>query len=130
MRKELDRTQVTVRKTMDKLRDGKLAQFVSLGGWVRGTEAASSAILAEYSHDRADVLHQPGLVAHFRKILATLDGPSADLAVVKRMKADLPAMEKLMAAPALDREAVAAIHDQCARIVADLAGPPPEGGQP
>ena len=130
VRKELDRTQATVRKTMDKLRDGRLAQFVSLGGWVRGTEAASSAILADFSDDRADVLHQPDLVAHFRKVLDTLDGKTAELAVVKRMKDDLPGMEKLMAAKALNREAVQSIHDQCARIVAELAGTPQEGGRP
>jgi len=130
VRQELDRTQATVRRTMDELRDSRLAQFVSLGGWLRGTEAAASAVLTDFSTDRADLLHQPGLVAHFRRVLEKLDGKAMAQPAVKRMRADLPGMEQRMSAPSLDNAAVKAIRDQCAAIVAELTGKPPEGGPP
>src|SRR5437764_13063275 len=36
VRQELDRTQNEVQRAMDELRDQKLSQLVSLGGWLRG----------------------------------------------------------------------------------------------
>ena len=66
IRKELDRTQKTVRETMERMRDEDLAQCVSLGGWLRGTEALTSLISKSYTKDKAELLNQPELVEHFR----------------------------------------------------------------
>ena len=43
VRLELDKTQRTVREEMEKMRDGELAQCVSIGGWLRGTEVVTAA---------------------------------------------------------------------------------------
>ena len=44
--------------------DEGLADLVSAGGWLRGTEAASALIHASYSKESAEVLHQPDLAKH------------------------------------------------------------------
>lgn len=74
VRGEIDRTQQTVREAMVELRDGELATLVSLGGWLRGTEALTSLIAAAYSSDRAELLGQPDLVRHFVESLSEMSG--------------------------------------------------------
>ncbi len=72
VRGEIDRTQQTVREAMVELRDDELATLVSLGGWLRGTEALTSLIAAAYSSDRAELLSQPDLVRHFVESLSEM----------------------------------------------------------
>jgi len=72
VRGEIDRTQQTVREAMVELRDDELATLVSLGGWLRGTEALTSLIAAAYSSDRAELLSQPDLVRHFVESLGEM----------------------------------------------------------
>lgn len=69
IRQELDRTQKTVRDVMREQRDEELAQCVSLGGWLRGTEAVSSLVSKAYTNDKAEILNQPHLVGHFMRAI-------------------------------------------------------------
>ena len=73
VRAEIDRTQQTVRKSMEELRDGDLATLVSLGGWLRGTETLTTLIAESYSDDRAELLNQPDLVLHFVKTVGEMN---------------------------------------------------------
>ncbi len=72
VRTELDSTQQTVRDTMESLRDGELATLVSLGGWLRGTQALTTLISEAYTLDKAELLNQPDLVSHFRRSVETM----------------------------------------------------------
>ena len=83
VRQELDRTQSTVRNEMKRLRDSELAQCVSIGGWLRGTEVVTSLISKSYSAEKAELLNQPGLVDHF-------------IAAVGAMKPDVRGAEKMV----------------------------------
>ena len=65
VRAELDKTQSSVRDAMERLRSKDQAQLVSIAGWLRGTETLSSLINADYKPDRADLLHQPDMLATF-----------------------------------------------------------------
>ncbi|MCB1063720.1 MAG: hypothetical protein KDN20_12460 [Verrucomicrobiae bacterium] len=65
VRAELDNTQQTVRDTMESLRDGEMSTLVSLGGWLRGTQALTNLISEAYTLDKAELLNQPDLVSHF-----------------------------------------------------------------
>ncbi len=65
VRRELDKAQHDVQAAMAELNDGELAQLVSLGGWVRGTEALASVVAKGYKKDSAELLHQPVLVEFF-----------------------------------------------------------------
>ncbi len=79
VRLELDKTQKTVRDTMEQRRDSELAQCVSLGGWLRGTEAVTSLITHAYTSDSAELLNQPDIIRHFQKQLKKMSGRNAKL---------------------------------------------------
>ncbi len=128
VRRELDRTQGTVRETMEKMRDEHLAQFVSMGGWFRGTEAAAGAILADFSGEKAELLHQPGLVAHFRAVIESLEGATAGRPVMASVRESLPGLEGMMERPALTRDDIQSIHALCADLVRTILNGTPEPG--
>lgn len=131
VRRELDRTQGTVRETMEKMRDEHLAQFVSMGGWFRGTEAAAGAILADFSIEKAELLHQPGLVAHFRTVVESLEGAAAGRPVMVSVRESLPGLKGMMERPALTRDDISAIHALCADLVGTVlnGAPGPSVGE-
>jgi hypothetical protein len=72
VRRELTATQADVEAAMIQLHDQKMAHFISLGGWLRGLEIGSSAVLAEFSPDRAKIIWQQDLVNYFAEELKTL----------------------------------------------------------
>ena len=65
VRKELDRALSEVKDAMVQLGSRELSQLVSLGGWLRGTEALCAVVSGAYSRDGADLLHQPMLLDYF-----------------------------------------------------------------
>ncbi len=67
VRIELDGALSDVRTAMLELNSAPLAQLVSLGGWLRGTEVLAQVVGADFSKSGAELLHQPGLVEHFQK---------------------------------------------------------------
>lgn len=72
VRREFDGALQDVNQAMVELNDGQLAQLVSLGGWLRGTEALTSIVQEKYSRDRAELLHQPLLIDYFARQLADM----------------------------------------------------------
>ena len=96
VRKELDGALQDVKGAMIELHDEHLAQLVSLGGWLRGTEALTSVILKNYSKDAAELLHQPTLLEYFQRRLDGLDGRLKGNALVARIQKRLPEMKPLM----------------------------------
>lgn len=66
-RREFDGALQDVRGAMEELNDRDLAQLVSLGGWIRGTEVLTSIVRKEYRPDKAELLHQPELIVYFNK---------------------------------------------------------------
>lgn len=72
VRRELDGALIEVREAMLKLNSESLSQLVSLGGWMRGTEALAVVVAKSYSKDGADLLHQPVLVDYFEKRIANM----------------------------------------------------------
>lgn len=99
VRDELDATQQTVRTTMEKLRDDELSGLVSLGGWVRGTNVVTAFISGSYSEDKAELLNQPGLIAHFREMIATMRGPAASAPAIRAIATGLARLEAIIAEP-------------------------------
>ncbi len=67
VRTELDGALTDVRSAMIELNSEPLAQLVSLGGWLRGTEVLAQVVGTDFSRAGADLLHQPGLIEHFQK---------------------------------------------------------------
>src|SRR5213082_1308301 len=62
LQEELEATQNEVKSSMQSHSDQDLIILVSLGGWIRGTQVVSGAILESYGAGSAKVLRQPALV--------------------------------------------------------------------
>lgn len=73
VRRELDGALARVKEAMIELRSEQLSQLVSLGGWLRGTEALTAVVSKGYTKDGAELLHQPVLLDYFEKRLANMD---------------------------------------------------------
>lgn len=73
VRSELDKALQDVQAAMVELHDEQLAQLVSLGGWLRGTEVLTTVVGGAYSPDGAELLHQPALIDYFQGRLAGMD---------------------------------------------------------
>ena len=54
---------------MEELGDDELAQLVSIGGWLRGTQVLTSIVSKNYSPDGAELLYQPQLLDYFTRRL-------------------------------------------------------------
>lgn len=66
VRREFDGALQNVRQAMRELNDDDIAQLVSLGGWLRGTEVLTSIVRKNYKPDGAELLHQPELLNYFK----------------------------------------------------------------
>ena len=87
VRKELDGALSDVKAAMLKLDSEPLSQLVSLGGWLRGTEALTMVVAKDYTKDGAELLHQPVLLDYFEKRISSMKPKfKANAAVTKVQK--------------------------------------------
>src|SRR3989440_11765657 len=94
VRLELDRTQNSVQQAMNEVQDQKLAQLVSLGGWLRGTQVLTSVVGRHFSIEGAELLHQPDLLAYFDEKLSGM--PEYRLPVVESIRGALGEVRPLI----------------------------------
>ncbi len=121
VRDELDSTQQTVRDTMQKLRDDELSELVSLGGWLRGTHVVTSFISDSFNEDKAEILNQPGLIAHFRKTLEAMEGPSRNSPQIRAISTGLARLEAIIAAEGeLSEDEVRELRDICREMLEEF----------
>jgi hypothetical protein len=95
-RKELDGALQDVRGAMDELNDEDLAQLVSLGGWVRGTEVLTSIVQKDYKSNRAELLHQPELLNYFDRRLDDMNPRLRKSELVSQLKTMLGEIRPLI----------------------------------
>jgi len=100
LQEELEATQNEVKSSMQTHRDQNLIILVSVGGWIRGTQAVSSAVMQNYDERAAKVLRQPALVSFIQSQLKEVSGDVKDEPLVKDVSSELPAVEKLVNFPA------------------------------
>ena len=86
VRKEWDGVFADVEAAMAKLHSDQLSQLVSLGGWLRGTEALTALILQNYSTDGAELLRQPASLDYFEKRITEMNRELRSRALVARMQ--------------------------------------------
>ena len=86
VRRELDGALAKVKEAMLELKSEQLSQLVSLGGWLRGTEALTAVVSKSYSADGAELLHQPVLLDYFERRLAGMDKKIKTNAVVTKVQ--------------------------------------------
>ena len=71
-RQEWDGVLSDIEGGMIELKSAQLAQLVSIGGWLRGTEALSALALQKYSPEGSVLIRQPALVDYLEKQLLAM----------------------------------------------------------
>ncbi len=97
LRKELVGAQHEVEAGLVRLRDEEIAHFIALGGWLRGLEASTAAVQADYTPQRAAKLLRPDLLDYF---ITRLDesglAGKRGTPLLQRIAQDLKSMEALL----------------------------------
>ena len=128
VRREFDGALQDVNQAMVELNDEQLAQLVSLGGWLRGTQVLTSITQDKYSRDRAELLYQPLLIDYFNKQLERMSTRLRRNQLVSEVRLALGRIEPLIKkAPGSDitPEAVAQINgiaNQTVQLIRSKAG--------
>jgi hypothetical protein len=100
LQEELEATQNEVKSSMQSHSDQDLVILVSLGGWIRGTQVVSGAIMHNYDERSAKVLRQPALVKFMQSKIDEISPELRGEPLVKGVSEQLPGIEKLVSFPA------------------------------
>lgn len=65
LREELNATQEDVENSMLELKDGEMADLISLGGWLRGFQLAAHVTADHYTTEKASALVRPTVMDYF-----------------------------------------------------------------
>lgn len=119
VRRELDLALSDVRQAMIELNSEPLAQLVSLGGWLRGTEALAQVVGKNFSKDGAGLLHQPVLVEHFDLRLRDMPQAAQSDPIIAKILSGLHDIQPLMneGNAGISEKAVRSIGSVCADLV-------------
>jgi len=121
---ELDATQNEVKNLMEGMRDKDLVVLVNLGGWIRGAEVVSSAVLDDYRPDAARVLRQPALVAFLRTKLDALSERNKTDPIIVTLREQLIEIENLLNVPQqseISEATVENLRDLTGAIIAEIS---------
>ena len=118
-RKEWDGVLSDLENGMIELKSAHLAQLISLGGWLRGTEALSALLLQNYSPERSTLIRQPELMDYLEKQLRSMSGDIQARPIVVKL------LEGMHAARALvgtengppSKETVQKLHGESTELV-------------
>lgn len=89
VRRELDGALSDVKEAMLELKSEQMSQLVSLGGWLRGTEALTAVVSKSFTKDGAELLHQPVLLDYFERQIAAMKPKIKANPVVSRVQKGL-----------------------------------------
>ena len=117
VRLELDGALADVRAAMIELNSEPLAQLVSLGGWLRGTEVLAQVVSMDFSRDGAELLHQPGLIEHFQRHIDSLKPRLRESRLVVKVRKGLSEIS-----PVIGQENAAVISSKTVKEIAAIAG--------
>jgi hypothetical protein len=99
LQEELEATQNEVKSSMQSHSDQDLVILVTLGGWIRGTQVVTSAIVQNYNEQSAKVLRQPALVHFMQSKINEMSPELRDEPLVKNVSNELTQIEKLVSVP-------------------------------
>jgi hypothetical protein len=118
-RKEWDGVLSDLETGMIEIKSSHLAQLVSLGGWLRGTEALSALVLQKYSPERGDLIRQPELIDYLEKQLRSMSGDIQARPIVKKLLEGIQTIRSLVESDKgpLSEETVRKVHGICAELV-------------
>ena len=99
LNEELEATQNEVKSSMQSHADQDLVILVSVGGWIRGTQVVSGAIMKNYDERSAKVLRQPALVRLMQSKVNEISPELRGEPLVKDVSEQLTGIEKLVSFP-------------------------------
>ncbi len=123
VRLELDGALQDVRQAMMELGSEALSQLVSLGGWLRGTEALTEVVASSYSKDGAELLHQPVLLDYFDRRISTMKPKEKSNPLVGEVHAGLLEIRPLIGlndGSQISEKTVKEIGDVASRLVKSI----------
>jgi hypothetical protein len=125
-RNEWDAVRADVSDGMIELKSERLAQLVSLGGWLRGAEVLSALLLQSYSPDRAELLRQPGLLDHFEKQLDAMSKESASDPIIARLQQGVRQVRRLTGEKGdpIAKETVGKINGISSKLIVAITAEP------
>ena len=118
-RKEWDGVLSDLETGMIEIKSEQLAQLVSLGGWLRGTEALSGLVLQNYSPERSNLIRQPALIDYLEKQLSAMSNDIRARPIVVKLRDGIQTIRSLVESengPPTE-ETVRKVHGVCAELV-------------
>jgi len=116
-RQEWDGVLSDIEGGMIELKSAQLAQLVSIGGWLRGTEALSALALQKYSSERSALVRQPVLVDYLEKQLLAMSSDSQARPIVVKLLDGIRRIRTLSENGPLPEETVRKVHGICKELV-------------
>jgi hypothetical protein len=118
-RKEWDGVLSDLQTGMIELKSQDLAQLVSLGGWLRGTEALSALVIQNYSPEHANLIRQPALINYLEEQLRSMSSDIRARPIVVRLLEGIQTIRSLVESEngAPSEETVRKVHGVCAELV-------------
>jgi hypothetical protein len=118
-RQEWDGVLSDLESGMIELKSAKLAQLVSVGGWLRGTEALSALVLQKYSSERSDLIRQPALVNYLEKQLLAMSSDVQGRPMVVKLLGGIRRIFTLVESEhgPLPEETIREVHSICEELV-------------
>jgi len=99
LQEELEATQNEVKSSMQSHADQDLVILVTLGGWIRGTQVVTGAIMKNYNEAAAKVLREPTLVHFLQSKVNAISPELRQEPLVKDVSEQLTGIEKLVSFP-------------------------------
>ena len=118
-RKEWDGVLSDLETGMIDIKSAQLAQLVSLGGWLRGTEALSALVLQNYSPERSNLIRQPELIDYLEEQLRAMSSDIRARPIVVKLRDRIHTIRSLIESEngPLSQETVQKVHGVCAELV-------------
>jgi hypothetical protein len=123
LQEELEATQNEVKSSMQSHADQDLVILVTLGGWIRGTQVVTSAIIQRYDERSAKVLRQPALVHFMQSKINEISPELRGEPLVKDVNEQLGEIEKLVSLPqskAPTVEDVRKINESVGKVMTEI----------
>ena len=128
LQEELEATQNEVKSSMQSHADQDLVILVTLGGWIRGTQVVTAAIIQKYDERSARVLRQPALVRYMQSKIDEISPELRGEPLVKDVSEQLGEIEKLVSfppgkAPTVDE--VKKINESVGKVMTEIQSKEP-----
>ncbi len=118
-RREWDSVFSDLQSGMIQIKSKELAQLVTFGGWLRGTEALSALVLQNYSPERAELIRQPALIDYLEEQLPAMSSDLRARPIVVKLLDGIQTIRSLVESEngPLSEETVRKVHGVCAELV-------------